>query len=423
MQPDFKTLKLSENQPDFSSLKPADDVLDGFATASQKRMPILTDEQGGFGTALKDVTVGAGKAFIRGTRDVAGGLQKLGKGLLSFGGADTSELGFKSLDGSTEEGKAVDEMLKSKSRAEQVGTVIENVAEFGIGFTKGVLPTYNKAKKAMEASKEAKAVETVADLITPKATAKEVKLAQTEGRLIKGKEATLFKSGTDDVILPSSKTKKATETIIKKIPGASKMKPDELYNAVDNTITETAESLRPQMKATKVQPETIQKINDDWTKLKKTQIELADATEEANVMKIQKQFEERLMKSGNQTHEDLWETAIQYDKSIPDNVKKANALSPESLQNKKEIWLQNRAVLRDAINDNAYGMGETSQKAFSELSDLYEASNSLVSKAKVEKAQMSKINQFLKDNPKVAKVLGGVTFIEIARRLGVNPFD
>jgi hypothetical protein len=37
MQPDFKTLKLAEEQPDFGSLRPADDVLDGFANVTKPK--------------------------------------------------------------------------------------------------------------------------------------------------------------------------------------------------------------------------------------------------------------------------------------------------------------------------------------------------------------------------------------------------
>ena len=53
------------------------------------------------------------------------------------------------------------------------------------------------------------------------------------------------------------------------------------------------------------------------------------------------------------------------------------------------------------------------------MSNMYEAKNGLLSKVKVNKAQISKINQFLKDNPKVSAVLGGATIYEIAKHLGI----
>ena len=257
------------------------------------------------------------------------------------------------------------------------------------------------------------------EALSPKPTIKQAQIAQKEGRLVEGKDPTLFRSGTADKIAPTDKIKEATKTIVERIPNAQKLKPTELYSAVDSEITKTAEALRPQMRATPIKPETVQKINDDWSNLKKLQIEAADATEEANVVKLQKQFEAKLQKSGSGTHDDLWQTRIDYDNSISDNVKRANSMSSESLQNKKEIWLQNREILNSAIKDTKYGMGETSSKAFDEMSNLYEAKTNLLSKAKVNKEKMSKINQVLSDNPKLASALGGVTVYQILKNLGI----
>lgn len=252
----------------------------------------------------------------------------------------------------------------------------------------------------------------IQESISPKPTAKQAKLAQSEGRLVPATEPTMFKAGTEGKILPSQKTISATETIQKNIPGAAKMNPTELYTALDKKITETATNLRPQMEQTPIKPETVQKINDDWATLKKQQMEDAPATEEPNVSKRQAKFESLLKKSGSETHADLWDTAIKYDKSIPDTVKKANSLSSESLQLQKQEWLDNRQILSDAIEKN-------SKPEFKQMSDMHEAQNGLNSKAKVEGAKMSKINQFLKDNPKVSVALGGASVYEVMKHLGI----
>lgn len=257
------------------------------------------------------------------------------------------------------------------------------------------------------------------EMISPKMTPKQAQIAQSEGRLYQGKEPTLFKAGTEDKVATSDKTFNATQTIKNTIPDAAKMKPSELYTAVDNKIAETAKNLRPQMESTPIKPETTQKLNDDWQNIKKSQMENAPATEEPNVLKRQKKFEELLKKSGSASHADLWDTRINYDNSVPNSVKKANSMSSESLQLQKDEWLQNRDILNKAINDNTFGMGETSQKAFRDMSNLYEAKTNLTSKAKVNEAQISKVNQFLKNNPKTAKVLGGYTVYEIAKHLGI----
>lgn len=259
----------------------------------------------------------------------------------------------------------------------------------------------------------------IQETISPKPTPKEAKLAQSQGRFIQGKEPTLFKAGTADSIAPSEKVIRATDTIQRNIPGADKMDESQLHSALSAKIEQTAETLKPQMKATQIKPETIQKINDDWTALKKSQIEEADATEEPNVRKQQQQFEQRLMKSGNSTMDDLWETRKSYDDGVPENVKKANSMSPESLQNKKQIWLQNRGILTDSINDAQNGMGATSQRAFSDMHDMYNAKEGIMSKTKVDGAKMSKVNQFLKEHPTTAKFLGGATIYEVLKHLGL----
>ncbi len=167
------------------------------------------------------------------------------------------------------------------------------------------------------------------------------------------------------------------------------------------------------MEQTPIQSETIQKINDDWTALKKTQMAEAPATEEANVAKRQAKFESLLQKSGNESHADLWDTAIKYDESIPDSVKKATSLSPESIQLQKQEWLDNRQILSDA-------MEKSSRPEFKQMSDMYNAKEGILSKTKVDKALPSKINQFLKDNPKVYSVIKGTVIYETLKGLGIH---
>lgn len=397
-------------------------------TLPKPQMPILTNPNGGFGTALKDVAVGAGKDLIGTARDTAGLIQNLGKGALGAIGFNTQGTGIKSIDNSTPEGAGVSNMLESKSRGEQVGKVLSTVTQIAAPFSGGnaekLIAKGKSMYEGLQASREAKATTDatakVSETISQKPTIKQAKIAQTEGRLIEGKKPTLLKAGTEDKILPSTKTMSASNTIVKEIPGASKMSSGELYKAVDENINKTAKALRPQMEATPIKPETIQKINEDWTSLKKTQLADAPATEEANVAKRQDKFESLLQKSGNTNHADLWDTRINYDNSIPDNVKQATSISPESLQLQKEEWLQNRDVLNKAIHDTESGMSTESRDAFKKMSDMYEAKNGLLSKAKVNGAEPSKISQFLKDHPNVYRVIKGTAIYEALKGLGVR---
>jgi hypothetical protein len=119
---------------------------------TQGGLPLLTKETGGFGTALKDVGVGFGKELIGTSRGVAQTLQGVGKFALGAFGADTSQMGFKSL-----EDEQITEQLKAKSRGEQVGKGLGLATELGVGFTKAnpVVAKAIEARKGVQAVKAA----------------------------------------------------------------------------------------------------------------------------------------------------------------------------------------------------------------------------------------------------------------------------
>ena len=113
---------------------------------------------------------------------------------------------------------------------------------------------------------------------------------------------------------------------------------------------------------------------------------------------------------------DLWENAKAYDASIKSNVKSATSQSGEGLQMQKEIWLQNRAILRNAINDGTNGMGTTSSKAFSDMHDMYEGQNGILSKATVEKTgEPSGLSKAY--NSKAGKVIRNVAKVGVAGKV------
>lgn len=258
-------------------------------------------------------------------------------------------------------------------------------------------------------------LQSIHEMITPKPTASEAKIATTEGRLYKGQSPTFFRNGTEDRIAASDQELRSAQTIHNSIPDAAKMDEPTLYSALESKIGETAQKLQPQMKATPIKPETIQNITKDWANVKKTQMAEAPATEETNVLKRQSQFERFLQKSGNKTMNDLWNTAKKYDASIKANVKNATEMSSESLQLQKAEWLQNRSILRNAINDAKSGMGKTSQQAFSDMHDMYEGQNGILNKAKVETtgkpSKFSTIKKTIKDHPVGSAIVGGASAI------------
>lgn len=261
----------------------------------------------------------------------------------------------------------------------------------------------------VESNNTQKQLDSISEKISPKPTTKEVRLAQSQGRIIPGKEPGLLVDGTPPEIIPIKDIQHATGTIYREIPGASDMNEIDLTNAINDSITTKAETLKPQMESTPVKPETINKINDDWENLKAKQVNDADATEEANVKKLQDKFQKNYLESTKTDNlNDLWETAKDYDESIPEKVKKANDTSDISLQNKKEMWLQNRSILRKAITDSSSGLGEESQQVFNDMHDMYNARENLISKAKVETTgKPGTIKRLIQKNPKIAATVGG----------------
>ena len=130
-----------------------------------KSMPILTNEQGGIGTAMKDIAVGAGKDLMSTARDTASGLQSLGKGALGMIGIH--EQGLKSLDNSTPEGSQINEQLKAKSRGEQTGKVLSGitqvVAPFAGGNAEKLIAKGKSVYEGFKTGQEAKTLTKLAD--------------------------------------------------------------------------------------------------------------------------------------------------------------------------------------------------------------------------------------------------------------------
>ncbi len=300
---------------------------------------------------------------------------------------------------------------------------VKNVAkqaskDIAEGIVKPVVKNIVEKKIARAAEKE---VVSITDKITPKLTVKETRLATKEGRLLKGKDPTLLRGGTPDTVIPSDKVIKSSQTIQREIPGAAKMKEPELYTALEGRTSDMAQKLKPEMRKVPIKPETIDKITSDWETIKKSQLNDPYTPNNVNVKKLQSDFETRLRKSKADSMDDLWETRKGYDASVPINVKQATSLSSDSLQAQKEIWLQNRKILNDAMNDLENGMGETSKKAFADMTDMYHAKENLLSKAKVvNEGQLSKIKQWVKENPWKSAVGGYLGGKAVEKTTGIN---
>lgn len=334
-----------------------------------------------------------------------------------------------------EAAKTLETAASVGSSAGNIATTIlgaEGVAKAGNAAVKTVTDASNTAKGALAVDKALHPPEDVAsfveknvagapdaatvkiqDVISPKLTAKETRLALDQGRIVPGQNPGLLRDGTPDTVLPADRTINAAETIRRQIPNAENLKAPELYTALDTKIVDIAEKLRPEMEAVPITEATIEKISNDWEVVKARQLNDPYTPISVNVEKLQNQFETQFLQKSKAGHfGDLWDTAIKYDSSVPENVKGANSLSSDALQAQKAIWLQNRGVLRDAINDAANGLGAKSQTAFSNMTDMYNAQAGIKSSYKVLKdgapGAVSKVVQFARKH-KVLTAIGAAT--------------
>lgn len=291
--------------------------------------------------------------------------------------------------------------LAAKAGVEAIPSVVKAVgaAKTATSDFANSIKDVNATANALKVSPKLQAIQ---ETISPKLTPKEVKIALDEGRILPGKDPTLLHDGTPDLVLPSDKTVSATQTIASRIPDAEKMTQPQLYSALDTHVSGIAQKLAPEMKAVPITEDVVSKITNDWNTLKAKQLADPYAPSTANVEKIQANFEDNYLKTSNaDTLHDLWETRIRYDNSVPASVKNANALSSEALQTQKSMWLQNRAILNDAIHDSSSGLGKTSQTAFAHMSDMYNAQKSIQSSFKLSKGMPSKVRQFADKHPVV----------------------
>jgi len=135
-------------------------------------------------------------------------------------------------------------------------------------------------------------------------------------------------------------------------------------------------------------PSMIDVAFDEWERVKTRQMKDPDFIAFAGSTRAQEIFEAQLKKltrgSKEKTLNDLWKIRKEYDALISQRVKNANENSPISSQIQKQMWLENRKVLNDLINDSARGLGNESRLAFEDMTNMYTAKENIVAKAKAD---------------------------------------
>lgn len=256
--------------------------------------------------------------------------------------------------------------------------------------------------------------ETLENKISPKLTARETRAAMNEGRVIRGAESKLFGRDPDTVIL-SPKGQSAAQTIQRRIPNAAELDDAQLLRTSQSEISKIAQEIAPEMKKVTVGPDQTARGFKLWEELKKQQLKDPEFEAFAGSKRFQSNFQEFLDEALSRTDtatgkarqartlDDLWNIRKRYDSSIRDAVKNADGQSSATLQFQKDMWLDNRAILNNIINDAADGLGEKSARAFKDMSDLYWVNNNLAQKAKI--AEEGTKGLFQKN---IVKILGGV---------------
>ena len=131
------------------------------------------------------------------------------------------------------------------------------------------------------------------------------------------------------------------------------------------------------------------RIDDSWQKLKKKQAD--DENFSLGVEQMQKKFENNYLaqitkrykdangKFRQANADDIWDIAKAYDNSISSKVKNITEASDARFVIQNEAWIQNRNILRGAMDDLAEASDNPIIKsAFREMSDLYEAQSQIL---------------------------------------------
>lgn len=382
---------------------------DSYSTVpdTKPKTPLLTKEQGGIGTALKDVAVGAGKAFVRGGRDIANIAQQAGKKVLGAFGVNTEGMGINAIDNNTAAGAQVNEQLQPKSVGEKVGGTLETVAELGTGFASKegakAIQLGEKGVQAYKTAQDAKAGERAIQNITPKTK----DLTPTEYEDLLGKQKISPKTSTSPAQYVLSDTEKANALKYKDLLQSN----DPVKNSINviNRISNIDSKVGDFLRQNNNIYNTGELKNFIADKLKSVSDIMIP---EERVDKLKTELIDGFTKSLPKNNmEELWKARKSFDQSI----KKVFEGSP-TLQNtvKREFRNAVQDFIAERTPDGAY------KTAMGNMRELFNLKDTLATKASKEKS-LTGIKLWLKNNPIKTKIIGGYAGYETAKKLGILP--
>jgi len=281
---------------------------------------------------------------------------------------------------------------KAVSATQQAVRRTQDVATRARGVVSEAAPA--AIREPFEQAARRKTAGIVEEVIKPKLTKREISRALEEGRVerVGGIKKLL---GAADNVKAEQKVKDAADTIAREIEGARKMTDQQLAVEAQNAVKRIGESVRPKLKKLEVTEELRNDILDNYLVKKSEQLDdliLSDT----QIAKAQKKFEDIVLNiDETQDVDQLWKMVTDYDKSIPKNIKEATSQSSDALQAQKDIWLDNRRVLRDALDDAVKLADDTVKQEFKDMSGLYTARQNIVSAGRLNKGARNRVRNAL----------------------------
>lgn len=251
-----------------------------------------------------------------------------------------------------------------------------------------------------------KDVTPIQEMFTASGTKKVKDQAFREGRVVVGEKGVLTGEKADFVI-PSAKEVN-TAKVVEKYLGKDIAKKDVSFahKAVGDQIEVIAKDLAPELKAIKADKNSVKSLKTKQKKLAKEQLDDPIAAQyEKSAEKAQAQFEkvinrlEDKAKKNELSLDDLWQARKDYDLGVKSRIKTAPDTAESQVLMQKDIWLENRSLLNDMLDEQAKKLGTDVKEAFSDMNALYNGQSILETNFKFQ----------AKDKPGfIGKQLGGV---------------
>lgn len=265
------------------------------------------------------------------------------------------------------------DLITPKNTLQKTGKISGDVAQFlypsGFGAKKAV----GALQKAQKTKKDIALIEK----IRPVLNKSERQKAIAEKRVVEGKSS--FLTGKKpDVVFLDKKTQRAMETIKEKIPEINKLNRYEISNAVDKGIKTLSETAKPIMRSISLNNNVARNFENTWAIIKKEQSKTPEFIAFRGAKQAQNIFEEFVKQVKEAKSLDkIWEIRKNYDDVISNTIKQATDKSAPSTQLQHEMWLENRRLLNNLIEDSYVGLGDEAKKLFDELEDFYTIKNNI----------------------------------------------